>query len=112
MWPYRKIVTQSLKTPLMIARIMFYLALLLVFPLPMIMLSDSPAAEIGRFSYILVTFPIAMGLMLISSLMAILIAMVESAFFKIVVAQSCFKQPLFAPARVSRAAPDLASRHR
>ncbi|MGU5624827.1 hypothetical protein ACV1CY_16185, partial [Aeromonas caviae] len=25
------------------------------------------------------------------------------AFFKIVVAQSCFKQPLFAPARVSRA---------
>ena len=44
----------------------------------MIMLSDSPAAEIGRFSYILVTFPIAMGLMLISSLMAILIAMVES----------------------------------
>ncbi|MBO0505958.1 KUP/HAK/KT family potassium transporter, partial [Aeromonas veronii] len=30
-----------------------------------------------------------------------------SAFFKIVVAQSCFKQPLFAPARVSRAAPDL-----
>lgn len=79
MWPYRKIVTQSLKTPLMIARIMFYLALLLVFPLlPMIMLSDSPAAEIGRFSYILVTFPIAMGLMLISSLMAILIAMVES----------------------------------
>ncbi|PZQ96054.1 MAG: hypothetical protein DI541_14245 [Aeromonas media] len=33
MWPYRKIVTQSLKTPLMIARIMFYLALLLVFPL-------------------------------------------------------------------------------
>ena len=44
----------------------------------MIMLSDSPAAEIGRFSYILVTFPIAMGLMLISSLMAIPIAMVES----------------------------------
>ena len=37
---------------------------------------------------------------------------VTSAFFKIVVAQSCFKQPLFAPARVSRAAPDLASRHR
>ena len=35
-----------------------------------------------------------------------------TAFFKIVVAQSCFKQPLFAPARVSRAAPDLASRHR
>ncbi|MFQ2580823.1 hypothetical protein ACK3Z6_17125, partial [Aeromonas caviae] len=28
---------------------------------------------------------------------------VRSAFFKIVVAQSCFKQPLFAPARVSRA---------
>lgn len=36
----------------------------------------------------------------------------KPAFFKIVVAQSCFKQPLFAPARVSRAAPDLASRHR
>ena len=36
----------------------------------------------------------------------------EAAFFKIVVAQSCFKQPLSAPARVSRAAPDLASRHR
>lgn len=78
MWPYRKIVTQSLKTPLAIARIMFYLALLLVFPLPMMMLSDSPAAEIGRFSYVLVTFPIAMGLMLISSFMAILIAMVEA----------------------------------
>ncbi|PNO58592.1 hypothetical protein MC65_009390 [Aeromonas caviae] len=40
-----------------------------------------------------------------------LVAMI-AAFFKIVVAQSCFKQPLFAPARVSRAAPDLASRHR
>ena len=38
--------------------------------------------------------------------------MTHTAFFKIVVAQSCFKQPLFAPARVSRAAPDLASRHR
>ena len=36
----------------------------------------------------------------------------KPAFFKIVVAQSCFKQPLSAPARVSRAAPDLASRHR
>ena len=36
----------------------------------------------------------------------------QAAFFKIVVAQSCFKQPLSAPARVSRAAPDLASRHR
>ncbi len=36
----------------------------------------------------------------------------RAAFFKIVVAQSCFKQPLSAPARVSRAAPDLASRHR
>lgn len=44
----------------------------------MMMLSDSPAAEIGRFSYVLVTFPIAMGLMLISSFMAILIAMVEA----------------------------------
>lgn len=39
-------------------------------------------------------------------------ALVRAAFFKIVVAQSCFKQPLSAPARVSRAAPDLASRHR
>lgn len=38
--------------------------------------------------------------------------LLNPAFFKIVVAQSCFKQPLFAPARVSRAAPDLASRHR
>ena len=43
---------------------------------------------------------------------AIVTALRCSAFFKIVVAQSCFKQPLFAPARVSRAAPDLASRHR
>ncbi|MDX7673932.1 hypothetical protein SJS50_20990, partial [Aeromonas caviae] len=33
-------------------------------------------------------------------------------FFKIVVAQSCFKQPLFAPSRVYLAAPDLASRQR
>ena len=40
------------------------------------------------------------------------IGIAAAAFFKIVVAQSCFKQPLFAPARVSRAAPDLASRHR
>ncbi|MEI4996634.1 hypothetical protein, partial [Aeromonas caviae] len=39
------------------------------------------------------------------------IGVMTPAFFKIVVAQSCFKQPLFAPARVSRAAPDLASRH-
>ena len=39
-------------------------------------------------------------------------AAILAAFFKIVVAQSCFKQPLSAPARVSRAAPDLASRHR
>ncbi|BBQ30855.1 methylated-DNA--protein-cysteine methyltransferase [Aeromonas caviae] len=40
------------------------------------------------------------------------VGLAVAAFFKIVVAQSCFKQPLFAPARVSRAAPDLASRHR
>ena len=45
-------------------------------------------------------------------LLAGLTSLAESAFFKIVVAQSCFKQPLSAPARVSRAAPDLASRHR
>ncbi len=30
MWPYRKIVIQSLKTPLMIARIIFYFALILL----------------------------------------------------------------------------------
>jgi hypothetical protein len=35
-----------------------------------------------------------------------------AVFFKIVVAYTRFKQPLFAPARVARAAPDLALPHR
>ncbi len=80
MWPYRKIVTQSLKTPLMIARIIFYFALLLLLllPLPFMVSADTVLAEIGRTYYALFSLPIAMVLMLISSLMAILIAMVES----------------------------------
>ncbi|WP_323937734.1 hypothetical protein [Aeromonas caviae] len=78
MWPYRKIVTQSLKTPLMIARIMFYFALILLLPLPFMVSADTVLAEIGRTYYALFSLPIAMVLMLISSLMAILIAMVES----------------------------------
>ncbi|MNB94119.1 hypothetical protein D3C76_1684030 [compost metagenome] len=78
MWPYRKIVTQSLKTPLAIARIVFYLALLLVAPLPLLMLSDSPRVDLGGAYVVLFLLPIAMVLMLISSFMAILIAMVEA----------------------------------
>ncbi|MFQ2404657.1 hypothetical protein ACK31G_06910 [Aeromonas caviae] len=76
MWPYRKIVTQSLKTPLMIARIIFYFALILLLPLPFMVSADTVLAEIGRTYYALFSLPIAM--VLISSLMAILIAMVES----------------------------------
>lgn len=76
MWPYRKIVTQSLKTPLMIARIIFYFALFILLPLPFMVSADTVLAEIGRTYYALFSLPIAM--VLISSFMAILIAMVES----------------------------------
>ncbi|HDT5891972.1 hypothetical protein [Aeromonas hydrophila] len=41
MWPYRKVVTQSLKTPLVIARVLVYIALLLLLPLPLIIFSGS-----------------------------------------------------------------------
>ena len=78
MWPYRKIVTQSLKTPLAIARIIFYFALFILLPLPFMVTADTVLAEIGRSYYALFSLPIAMVLMLISSFMAILIAMVES----------------------------------
>lgn len=64
--------------PLMIARIIFYFALILLLPLPFMVSADTVLAEIGRTYYALFSLPIAMVLMLISSLMAILIAMVES----------------------------------
>ncbi|WP_349921538.1 hypothetical protein [Aeromonas veronii] len=70
--------TQSLKTPLAIARILFYLALLMVAPLPMMMFSGLYGSVLGGAYVILFLLPIAMVLMLISSLMAILIAMVEA----------------------------------
>ena len=69
---------QSLKTPLMIARIIFYFALFILLPLPFMVTADTVLAEIGRSYYALFSLPIAMVLMLISSFMAILIAMVES----------------------------------
>ncbi|MFB0584943.1 hypothetical protein [Aeromonas salmonicida] len=78
MWPYRKIVTQSLKTPLVIARIIFYFALLMLLPLPFMVTADSVLAASGRVYYFLFSLPIAMVLMLISSLMAIMIAKVEA----------------------------------
>ncbi|MGY4014450.1 hypothetical protein [Aeromonas molluscorum] len=55
----------------------FSFALLLVAPLSLIMLSDSPRAELGGAYVILFLLLIAMVLMLISNLMTILIAMME-----------------------------------
>lgn len=78
MWPYRKIVTQSLTTPLVIARIIFYFALLMLLPLPFMVTSDSFWAASGRVYYLMFSLPIAMVLMLVSSLMAIMIAKVEA----------------------------------
>lgn len=78
MWPYRKIVTQSLTTPLVIARIIFYFALLMLLPLPFMVTSDSFWVASGRVYYLMFSLPIAMVLMLVSSLMAILIARVEA----------------------------------
>ena len=78
MWPYRKIVTKSLKTPLVIARIIFYFALLMLLPLPFMVTADSVLVASGRVYYFLFSLPIAMVLMLISSLMAIMIAKVEA----------------------------------
>ena len=78
MWPYRKIMTQSLKTPLVIARIIFYCALLMLLPLPLMVTADSVLVASGRVYYFLFSLPIAMVLMLISSLMAIMIAKVEA----------------------------------
>lgn len=76
MWPYRKIVTQSLTTPLVIARIIFYFALLML--LPFMVTSDSFWVASGRVYYLMFSLPIAMVLMLVSSLMAIMIAKVEA----------------------------------
>ncbi|CAJ1918056.1 hypothetical protein [Aeromonas hydrophila] len=78
MWPYRKIVTQSLTTPLVIARIIFYFALLMLLPLPFMVTSDSFWVASGRVYYLMFSLPIAMALMLVSSLMAIMIAKVEA----------------------------------
>lgn len=78
MWPYRKIMTQSLKTPLVIARIIFYFALLMLLLLPFMVTADSVLVASGRVYYFLFSLPIAMVLMLISSLMAIMIAKVEA----------------------------------
>ncbi len=49
MWPYRKIVTQSLTTPLVIARIIFYFALLMLLPLPFMVTSDSFGWQVDVF---------------------------------------------------------------
>lgn len=78
MWPYRKIVTQSLTTPLVIARIIFYFALLMLLPLPFMVTSDSFWVASGRVYYLMFSLPIAMVLMLVSSLIAIMIAKVEA----------------------------------
>ncbi|MCR3910487.1 hypothetical protein HQ397_10960 [Aeromonas hydrophila] len=78
MWPYRKIVTQSLTTPLVIARIIFYFALLMLLPLPFMVTSDSFWVVSGRVYYLMFSLPIAMVLMLVSSLIAIMIAKVEA----------------------------------
>ena len=78
MWPYRKIVTQSLTTPLVISRIIFYFALLMLLPLPFMVTSDSFWVVSGRVYYLMFSLPIAMVLMLVSSLIAIMIAKVEA----------------------------------
>lgn len=78
MWPYRKVVTQSLKTPLVIARVLVYIALLLLLPLPLIIFSGSLVGGTIFVPYAVSVLPVSVGLIIISGFMAILIARVEA----------------------------------
>ncbi|HDZ8928584.1 TPA: hypothetical protein RUX58_003336 [Aeromonas dhakensis] len=78
MWPYRKVVTQSLKTPLVIARVLVYIALLILLPLPLSIFSDSLVGGAIVVPYAVSVLPVSVGLIIISGFMAILIASVEA----------------------------------
>ena len=78
MWPYRKVVTQSLKTPLVIARVLVYIALLLLLPLPLIIFSGSLVGGAIFVPYAVSVLPVSIGRIIISGFMAILIARVEA----------------------------------
>ena len=78
MWPYRKDVTQSLKTPLVIARVLVYIALLILLPLPLSIFSDSLVGGAIVVPYAVSVLPVSVGLIIISGFMAILIARVEA----------------------------------
>ncbi|HHQ4584782.1 TPA: hypothetical protein ACSP93_002730 [Aeromonas hydrophila] len=78
MWPYRKVVTQSLRTPLVIARGLVYIALLLLLPLPLIIFSGSLVGGAIFVPYAVSVLPVSVGLIIISGFMAILIARVEA----------------------------------
>ncbi|AGM45022.1 hypothetical protein [Aeromonas hydrophila] len=78
MWPYRKVVTQSLKTPLVIARVLVYIALLLLLPLPLIIFSGSLVGGAIFVPYAVSVLPVSIGLIIISGFMVILIARVEA----------------------------------
>ncbi|WP_421142922.1 hypothetical protein [Aeromonas dhakensis] len=78
MWPYRKVVTQSLKTPLVIARVLVYIALLILLPLPLSIFSVSLVGGAIFVPYAVSVLPVSVGLIIISGFMAILIARVEA----------------------------------
>ncbi|WP_439843617.1 hypothetical protein [Aeromonas dhakensis] len=78
MWPYRRVVTQSLKTPLVIARVLVYIALLIFLPLPLSIFSDSLVGGAIVVPYAVSVLPVSIGLIIISGFMAILIARVEA----------------------------------
>lgn len=78
MWPYRRVVTQSLKTPLAIARVLVYIALLILLPLPLSIFSDSLVGGAIVVPYAVSVLPVSVGLIIISGFMAILIARVEA----------------------------------
>ena len=79
MWPYRRVVTQSLKTPLVIARVLVYIALLILLPLPLSIFSDSLVGGAIVVPYAVSVLPVSIGLIIISGFMAILIARVEGS---------------------------------
>ena len=78
MWPYRRVVTQSLKTPLVIARVLVYIALLILLPLPLSIFLDSLVGGAIVVPYAVSVLPVSVGLIIISGFMAILIARVEA----------------------------------
>ena len=80
MWPYHKINTEKLRTPLNFARFLFYAAICIQIPTVVMFLSDSNSAQMHRISYLLVSIPISLLLTIISVLIAALISFVESKY--------------------------------